>query len=136
MIKQTRRLDIDSEHKRIDALALALGFMFEDGAYVKAVAPKRPYTKRATKQKTVREVKASRAGWHKLPKGMYDSIEALGVGQEVDITEPYRATVGITFRGIQTRIANFAWKNRMEGTSSAHYAVRRENWRIYAKRTA
>lgn len=125
-------------------LAAALGFKFENGAYVKAgkraytrkTATKRPY-KRAARAVAAPErtfIQRKRKG-PSLPETAYQQIRDLPVGGEVDVTEVVR-TFKITFDSLTKRLSTFQWKERQSGRTGVSWRVRRANGRVIIHRAA
>lgn len=119
---------------KIDALATALGFSFENGEYVKARKVRKiRRTKKQEGQPVFRL--GTRRKLATLGSHVFRAVAALHVGEEYDITDAARAAHR-PMESIIKSIGTFQWKQRVNFDARTTYVVRRENWRIIVRRAA
>lgn len=131
MIKATDLSDRKS-NQRIDALAEAMGFSFEDGKYIKTVRTVRKYTRHATPTKVSRRKYKKNA---QFASTVYNELAELAVNGTSDITEEVKAT-GCTLDQAKMRV--WAWSSKMRAVHPnfvGHYNAYRIDGRIIATRT-
>lgn len=134
-MKKLDKLDITIN--RMDKLARALGFVYEDGAYVmvSAKTPTAPMKRLTVQDENVSTPTkhARRKMYRQFPHSLYAELMGFTIGRKINITQFVR-TAGIPLENVKNRVYKWTWAQRTKGVAVGNFRVNKIGWDIFIER--